>query len=217
MLAVLSQQAAAGSHLLLLTRMRSSTSSEHLRPPPLQVGNPRNYTTAGNPTTGGPSVWTTIANDPGIQKSSARKTYVLDAKHVGADALGSATAALAAASALARDRGDTAYANALLAKAESLFSFAISKPGEEKSYCKALEQKMDADGNEDPKGTLQSLCSFKVKHTADVLVQKMSASALAEEERVRCWVPEYSRSTCMAKLDFSKCKEAAKYGHVYKR
>jgi hypothetical protein len=181
------------------------------------VGNPRNYTTAGNPTDGGPSVWTTIANDPGIQKSSERKTYVLDAKHVGADALGSATAALAAASALARDLGDTAYANALLAKAESLFKFATSKPMEEKSYCEALEKRMDASGKEDSNGTMQSICSFKVQHTTDVLVQKMSASALAEEERVRCWVPDYSRSTCMAKLNFAKCKEAAKYGHVYKR
>jgi hypothetical protein len=143
---------------------------------------------------------------------------VLDLKNIGADALGSASAALAAAATLAYDRGDSQFYTQALQNAEELFLFATRQPGEEKSYCKALEKRRNSEGKDDDKGELQSICSFKVTLNDDVLVQKVKASSeMQDEERVRCWVPDYSRQTCMLKLDFAKCKEAAKYGHVYKR
>jgi hypothetical protein len=89
----------------------------------LQVGDPSLYATAGQPATGG-KLWTTLAADPTLN-TGARQAWVLDISRLGADASGSAAAALAAAS-VALSKVDAPYSQQLLEAAFAIYSKATS-------------------------------------------------------------------------------------------
>jgi hypothetical protein len=176
----------------------------------LQVGDPKMYTTEGDPT-GNERIWTSLSQDPSIRGDQPRPAFVLDKDHIGVDALGSATAALAAAAAVSAARGDEASAKKYRDAAERLYAFArMAKPGAEASYCSVLAAK----GKAGAAGA--SICQLKLNVSKSVLAQRLSSSP-GEADRVRCWVPDYSTRTCVPRPSQAQCIKAASFAQVYTR
>lgn len=162
----------------------------------LQVGNPNDYLLAGDAPEQG-SIWTRLRDDPKLK--GPREAWALDSTHVGVDLLAESAAALAFASVLSRNSGNTNQADSFLKGAEALFALATSTPGQEQSYCAFIP------------------CETEVTKQAVVPVVPIPASARLDPPEIKCWVPDFPLATCGFLKDEAECLDAAQTAPVYTR
>jgi hypothetical protein len=168
------------------------------------VGDPSLYTVAGQPSESSGKLWTTLAADP-TRGTPKRYAFAFNPRQVGADATGSAAAALAA-SAIALQASSPAYADDLVAAAGKLYADATEWAGSYRSYCRVP----GPDGN-------TSICEATGSAVFTAQAMQVAGDSSSLVDQIQCWVPEYDAATCVPKMTLGACMQSRVLGSVYLR
>jgi hypothetical protein len=170
----------------------------------VQVGDPSLYTVSGQPSEASGKLWTTLAADP-TRGTTQRYAFAYNPRQVGADATGSASAALAAA-AIALLPSDPKFAGDLVAAAGKLYAAATEWAGSYRSYCR-----VPGPGN-------TSICQATGSMVFSSQAMEVPADSGADlAGQVQCWVPAYDAATCLPKMTLDACMQSRVLGNVYLR
>jgi hypothetical protein len=187
----------------------------------LQVGNPKRYSTKGDPLSDVDKFrkWTNIKADI---TDTPRVAYYVTAEDNAGDAVGSAAAALAAAAAVARKRGDMVAANKYVERAGKIFALASGDQAlkKEKSFCLSsrmiINSKQKAAEEVKEFSVPETVCSFHIEVPTATLVQEVK-DKVEPADTIQCWVADFSSKTCTPRDSHVACKAARKSMNVYKR